>query len=878
MGKTTEELVLQVSATQELLERQLKEAGRHVDTFEQAAEARIDQLEKKFSGMKLTGAIDAVKDADREFKAAFGNIQKLAGDVAGSMGKAGAVDLGPLIAQGKARVTALQNEAEAIRVVSAAMNASVAGRASLNVEEQASLAAARAAVVASQQKTGAAEQEVLRLQQLQAAIGGTNTAQRTSVVVTGQQKAGLQQIAYNINDVAVSFSTLGFKASSFFMIFAQQGSQFVQAVSLMQKESKGFIGFLGGPWGAVVMGAVTIIGLLVSKHMEAADAEKEHGKAADLLQQAVERLNSASSANNHETRLGIIADIDAAKAKRELARDTLAAAEAKLKELQAKNKSTEAAMNDPDADVATKAGLAVSGVSQGQIDSQLAEIKRLRTEVLHPASAAVVSGYGKLAQREVAAKADPRTAIQQRYADTVDVAQRSFEKTGNLKGYNAALLSAATLRDTSLEGLKPDKTKGAAATAARRAEAVRQRELSEDISFTDQERQLRKKLLDATAKTTTSELARDDILRQDINAEADATRKKIDLRQQKNQLSGAEADQLRALNENVRAQQLLNVDIERRSQTLRQQANADQHGLDAQISLLRIQGDLADTAKERKRIALEILKHEQELARRALQLVIDDPKSGEADVSQAQADRRALDQRQGAETQAVERQYESPGQSYMRGLVRSTDQINEAVEGIKVDALDNLNDGIVDAIMGVSSLGDMFSNVAKQIIADLIRIAVQKTIVNALGNVLGLGGIGGSSGSAGAGFSAPSLSALPDIWSIKPSGARAAGGPVWPGGAFLVGEHGPELFSPPSHGNIIANDNLRQPRISARDVASRPQVTIVKMVVEANDYFDARVDQRAVGVAAPMATQGAMAGANVAETRMNRRARNQIPG
>ena len=40
---------------------------------------------------------------------------------------------------------------------------------------------------------------------------------------------------------------------------------------------------------------------------------------------------------------------------------------------------------------------------------------------------------------------------------------------------------------------------------------------------------------------------------------------------------------------------------------------------------------------------------------------------------------------------------------------------------------------------------------------------------------------------------------------VKVDGARAAGGPVWPGGAFLVGESGPELFVPGTAGSIVAN-------------------------------------------------------------------------
>jgi hypothetical protein len=40
------------------------------------------------------------------------------------------------------------------------------------------------------------------------------------------------------------------------------------------------------------------------------------------------------------------------------------------------------------------------------------------------------------------------------------------------------------------------------------------------------------------------------------------------------------------------------------------------------------------------------------------------------------------------------------------------------------------------------------------------------------------------------------------------AGQREKGGAVWDGGAFLVGEKGPEIFQPPSHGTIIPNNQL----------------------------------------------------------------------
>ena len=63
------------------------------------------------------------------------------------------------------------------------------------------------------------------------------------------------------------------------------------------------------------------------------------------------------------------------------------------------------------------------------------------------------------------------------------------------------------------------------------------------------------------------------------------------------------------------------------------------------------------------------------------------------------------------------------------------------------------------------------------------------------------------------------------IGSLLPiSGARASGGPVDAGGAYLVGEQGPELFVPSSSGTIAPNAAPARPAITlnvqARDAQS----------------------------------------------------------
>jgi phage-related minor tail protein len=59
------------------------------------------------------------------------------------------------------------------------------------------------------------------------------------------------------------------------------------------------------------------------------------------------------------------------------------------------------------------------------------------------------------------------------------------------------------------------------------------------------------------------------------------------------------------------------------------------------------------------------------------------------------------------------------------------------------------------------------------------------------------------------------------------SGGRAVGGPVVPGSTYLVGEQGPELFTPSENGAITSNANIAAPsrpsivlNVNARDAGS----------------------------------------------------------
>lgn len=72
-----------------------------------------------------------------------------------------------------------------------------------------------------------------------------------------------------------------------------------------------------------------------------------------------------------------------------------------------------------------------------------------------------------------------------------------------------------------------------------------------------------------------------------------------------------------------------------------------------------------------------------------------------------------------------------------------------------------------------------FSRLTESILRDMARLAAEQLIEKPLSGAI-----------------QSALSNMPFF------GARAEGGPVTPGGAYLVGERGPELFTPPGAGSI----------------------------------------------------------------------------
>lgn len=95
-------------------------------------------------------------------------------------------------------------------------------------------------------------------------------------------------------------------------------------------------------------------------------------------------------------------------------------------------------------------------------------------------------------------------------------------------------------------------------------------------------------------------------------------------------------------------------------------------------------------------------------------------------------------------------------------------------------------------------------------------------------------------------------------------GARASGGPVLGRRSYLVGEKGPEIFTPASSGRVTANDKIGGMGGGRIQVVPSP-------------YFDLVVDNRATAIVAPAAGRAALAGAAGGMAGVQRSARRRIP-
>lgn len=277
--------------------------------------------------------------------------------------------------------------------------------------------------------------------------------------------------------------------------------------------------------------------------------------------------------------------------------------------------------------------------------------------------------------------------------------------------------------------------------------------------------------------------------------------------------------------------------------------------MDAEQAVARIQqdtllnrADLAETLAERLTLERQAFDLYQTSERAAFDARQEETRArlrlaGQLDAEAerrltAEAEAFAARQSSEADVQASKERDSNPFSKY----VDAAKDINQRFKEIAADGLGEFEDGIVSAIMRTEKLGDAFRNVAKQIMADLARLAVQKFVTAPLANALGFGNGGGAGG----------------LFTSLLGGAkkRAIGDRSTTGGLYRINEGGAEGIVLPRGSEIIPAGKMRglaTPKVSG----GTTQVFNLTTNVQAAGAVMAAEFRQEIGQANVMAVQQA---------------------
>lgn len=395
---------------------------------------------------------------------------------------------------------------------------------------------------------------------------------------------------------------------------------------------------------------------------------------------------------------------------------------------------------------------------------------------------------------------------------------------------------------------------GAAAAERQRDQALR-----DDADFESQLRRLRSETLRAQQDQTGDAAIRADFEQQLLAIDREEYEAGVELRVRLGDLTRAKADQLLAANAAADVERQQAIELDRHHELQRRSTEIGEARFNVQADALREEVDGADTATERRRAEMRLLDLTYRQERARLEAVLADERASPAAVEEARLRLERLGQWRASQEGSIRRSTMGPMEEFLDRLPTTAERANEALERIAVDGLQSITDGLADAILMTRSWGDMFKNVARQILADLLRMQIQRLLVAPLARAMGGGNEGGGGILGALGLVAGAAQQMPGA-SIKIPG-KAAGGPVIPGRTYVVGEKGPELLTMGrQHGFVTPNG------------AGPSRVQIVP-----SPYFDAVVDGRVVRTGAPMVAAGMSSARSGAQADLHRRASRRLP-
>lgn len=556
--------------------------------------------------------------------------------------------------------------------------------------------------------------------------------------VTAAARAGQQQLAFQFGDIATQASS----GTPLVQIFGQQIFQVIGALQLMQKESKGLIGFLGGPWGAALTSAFILLTPLVLKMFEAGDAAKE------MKDRMADAADGADAWGDAQSLLGKMVTLTTGKIKDQndvlRASILLQALQAKQQADEESRKARKAIVTGADATVGGFAAMTPGGTGIGQ-----ASAVRIANADLSLIGQGLLSGATKTSDAILQLRAlESQGKITKKVFNDLSSQFLEFgQATEKGKASQAILdyLESGKLDQRLRTGGGKGGASGGSVRAGGGSDTVAK---PMDTRASDRELQnlyYERIRLEQQSRTNLADRIADE--QRILAAQTTAAMFEIDAQEKSGEISKQRSERLRAeTQENYRLQRNL-ISGRLDDQVSAEQLRVMQDQLAASTRSLQLDGELARTGEERRRIQLKILDNEVKAERASLQEALAKKDLGDAERNRLSARLAALDTEKSKRAAQIDRQNAGPLAQMLNDIPRTAAEINASFEAIAADGLASLNDGLAQAITGARSFGDVFNRITDQVVADILRIVIQQQLIKPLANLLGGGdwasGVGG---------------------------------------------------------------------------------------------------------------------------------------
>lgn len=574
------------------------------------------RTEYRSDGLKefVRSANDAANKAKREFEGVGAALDR----ALKSKMQGGTLDLG--VDEMRRAAEAQQQIAAAARQVAAATARATTEGGRFNASLAGTTAAANALAMAEEAAAREALEHVIALEAVQreldrTAVKSTGLVQagRNVTQMTGAQRAGMQQLSFQINDIATMYA-LGARPMQ---IFASQAGQVTQAIQLLTGGTSRLAAFLSGPWGLAVTSAAIVLTPFVAKLFETGAESDKAGKATqtlaeklDLARVSYELAIEAAREYNAETARSAQTSLQAARAAAINADKVLKVAEAKLIEVEANSRLL--AVTTPTS----------SNLGRNIGNSADDRARQLRGEI-EAARQNLGNARFDVATEQAAILSDPAKAIKERFA----VAREEVRGLGlDVERTTAKLVELNRQEEAALKALKPDRSRKSNGNAEARRALREQNALArfadqtgERIARINAQFDAQPRLIDAAAQATReldriiAQLAkRKPIDWQAMTADAEAAKDVIQeavarpfdelmrLSEQRLQIEGLIAagrlDEALALQEILRLEQQIGSLTAQQRQDIRDQIRFEQdktRELRAQAELLAAQANVA---------------------------------------------------------------------------------------------------------------------------------------------------------------------------------------------------------------------------------------------------------------------------------------------